>query len=81
MNISDEAVKAANKAVYRAFKGLIRPALVQVALQAAAPYLMAEALDALANEVRSDPSVPQRTYMSLYVRHRADDYRSAGAGE
>lgn len=63
MTIPEAAVKAANKAVYRSFKGLIRPALVQVVLEAAAPHLMAQAwqegadsaLDALNSHIKREP--------------------------
>jgi hypothetical protein len=41
--IPDEAVEAANRAVFEKFNGMIRPALVRVVLEAAAPHLMAAA--------------------------------------
>lgn len=50
--IPEAATKSANRAVYREFKGLIRPALVQAALEAAAPFIRAQALTDAAEALR-----------------------------
>lgn len=43
--IPAEAIEAANKAVFHHFNGLIRPLLVQVVLESAAPRMLEEAFE------------------------------------
>jgi len=65
--IPDEAVEAANEAVFRKFNGMMRPALVKVVLEAAAPHLMTAAWDeglevGLVSAVRIDSAPDTNPY-------------------
>jgi hypothetical protein len=78
MNISDEAVEAAHEAWREQARqpGTIFEYNLRAALEAAAPHLMAEALDESADELRKlNPPYGN------WLHARAESYRSAGAGE
>ena len=72
MNISDEVMEAANRAVYRGFKGLIRPLLVKVVLESAAPYMAAQTLREASDAYPIETAYGGAEHAILWLKERAD---------
>lgn len=83
--IPDEAVEAAARAYTHAAPYLSTKNAIREAIEAAAPHIMAEALTKAAAEyerfAHEDADAYSYTDAWTWLRHRADDISSAGAGE